>query len=81
MGAFQGTLICISRQPLSLFAHFSCNDLKLLLGLQNTKNHRVWCADWSGTAYGCSKSKVHATAAEAGGPSWYVSSSAALEST
>ena len=34
---------------------------------------------WLKSAYGCSKSRVHAAAAEAGGPSWYVSSSAALE--
>jgi hypothetical protein len=59
--------------------HFSCN-FYLLQGLQNTKHHSVWCAGWSDTAYGCSKSRVHAAAAEAGGPSWYVSSSAALES-
>jgi len=40
----------------------------------------VWCAGWADTAYGCSNSRVHAAAAEAGGPSLYVLSSAALES-
>jgi len=82
MGAFRGNgaLICISRQLLSLFAPFSCNDLYLLYGFQNTKNHSAWCAGWSDTAHPFSEIKVHAAAAEAGGPSWYVSSSAALES-
>jgi hypothetical protein len=36
-----------------------------------TKNRQVWRAGWSDTAYGCSKSRNHAAAAEAGGPSWY----------
>ena len=61
-----GTLTCISRQP--SFCPIS------MFFIKNTKNHRVWCAGWSDTAYCCSKSKVHAAAAEAGGPSWYVSS-------
>jgi hypothetical protein len=32
-----GTLICISRQPLSLLAPFFCNDFYLIKGFQNTK--------------------------------------------
>jgi hypothetical protein len=35
---------------------------------------------WLKSAYGCSKSRVHAAAAEAGGPNLPVSSSAALKS-
>ena len=47
---------------------------------ENTKHDSVWCAGWSDTAYGCSKSRVHAAAAEAGGPNLHVSSSAAPKS-
>ena len=34
----------------------------------NTINHRVWCAGWSDTAYGCSKSRDHAVAEEVWAP-------------
>jgi hypothetical protein len=47
---------------------------------ENTKHDSVWCAGWSDTAYDCSKSKVHAAAAEAGAPNWDVSSLTALKS-
>ena len=60
--------------------HCLCNDLYLLQGLRNTNNHSFLCSGWSDTAYGCSKSKVHAVAAEAGGPNWQVLSSTALKS-
>jgi len=76
-----GTLICISRQTLALFAPLFLQLSYLLQGLQNTKNNSVWCAGWSDTAHPFSKSRVHAAAAEAGGPNLHVSSSAALKST
>ena len=46
-----------------------------------TPTSLIWCAGWSDTAYDCSKSRVHAAAAEAGGPNLQVSSSAASKST
>jgi len=70
--------MCISRQPFGRFAPFLLQWS--LYGLQNTKNRRVWCAGWSDTAYGCSKSRVHAAAAEAGGPNLQVLSLTALKS-
>jgi hypothetical protein len=32
------------------------------------KNQTIWCSGWSGTAYGCSKSKFHAAADQAWEP-------------
>ena len=63
---------------------FFHNSLAMLLiyykDFKTQKNIQFGSFGWSDAAYGCSKSKVHTAAAEAGGLSWYVSSSAALES-
>jgi hypothetical protein len=66
MGAFQGewridlhilpTTFC----PISLAMIFIYSKNSKTLKI--TKNHRVCCAGWSDTAYGCSKSTVHAAA-------------------
>jgi len=65
-----GTFICTSRQPLSIFAPISLAMVfihyKDFKALNITQFGAL--AGWSDTAYGCSKSKVHAAAAEADGP-------------
>jgi hypothetical protein len=46
LDAFQGDWhINLHISPLILFAPL-CNDLYLLLGLQNIKNHSVWMVRW-----------------------------------
>ena len=70
MGAFQGEWhidLHISSTTCSFCSVF-CNVLYLLKGLYNTRNHSVWCSGWSDTAYGFSKSRVHAAADKAWAP-------------
>jgi len=81
MGAFQGEWhINLHISPTT--SSFCPISLAMILiyskKFQNTKNYSVWCAGWSDTAYGCSKSRIHATAVEAGGSKFPVLSSAAL---
>ena len=73
---------CISRQPLALFAPLFLQWSQIIITIKTPKHQTSlsWCTGWSITAYGCSKSRVHAAAAEAGGQNLQVSSSAALES-
>ena len=83
MGAFQGEWhINLHISPTTCSCCFIVFAMILIYheDPKTRKNHSVWCAGWSETAYGCSKSRVHAAAAEAGGQNLQVSSSAALES-
>ena len=83
MGAFQGEWhINLHISPTTCSCCFIVFAMILIYheDPKTRKNHSVWCAGLSETAYGCSKSRVHAAAAEAGGQNLQVSSSAALES-
>ena len=53
-----GTIICLSRQPLALFAPLFLQWSLFITRTINTKNRRIWCAGWSDTAYGCSKGRL-----------------------
>eukprot|EP00983_Pelagomonas_calceolata_P029967 937415-Pelagomonas_calceolata.AAC.3 len=48
--------------------HYFCNDIKLLHGIQTTKNHPLWCSGWSGMEIVWSNSRAHAAANLAGCP-------------
>ena len=57
-----GITACVSLHPqvLNHSTLFFCNDICLLQEFRTTRNHVIWCREWSDLAHGWLKSRVHA---------------------